>query len=374
MMQKPGPVALIAFLAACATAPEPRSAAAGSTAPAPEVARGADLDARLAAAMRLLGSNEFAKADDELTRLVAAMPGDPRPLAARAQARYGLRRPEEALADLGASIAARDTTDARTLRGRYLGLARRYDEAAADLGRAVALDPANGSALVLLSVVQHGRGDDVESAWAFADAVKVLGRAQAVDRFWTQILSLAPDPVQPQESLDRCSRGKAAAMEGKHGEAQREYLNALKYAPQYHWCIANLAESALALGDPALAEKLLRQAVAGYPPRLDALRADAKGRLAALLLAQGKDPAEAARLAREALAARGDRAAVLEALARACDATGDTACSLDAWQRVLARPHLSDRTRARGEERLASLRAAVPAPPAPAAAGPSPSR
>jgi tetratricopeptide (TPR) repeat protein len=366
--------ALVGALVACASAPERGPAVQGAAAATPVAARGADLEARLEAARRLLGSNDFARADDELTRLVAAMHGDPRPLAARAQARYGLGRRDEAIADLDASIGARDTAEARTLRGRYLGLARRLDEAATDLERAVALEPDNGGALVLLAVVQHGRGDDVESAWAFAEAVKALGRAQAVERFWIQLVFLPPDPVQPQESIDRCSRGRAAAMDGQHGEARREYLNALRYAPQYAWCIANLAESTLALGDPVRAEALLRQAVAGYPPRLDGLRADAQGRLAPLLLARGKNPAEAIRLAREALAARGDRAAVLEALAAACDATGDVACSLDAWQRLLARPHLSDGVRARAQERLAALRtgAAGSVRPGPAPAAPAP--
>jgi tetratricopeptide (TPR) repeat protein len=185
--------------------------------------------------------------------------------------------------------------------------------------------------------------------------VRLLGRSTAVDRLWTSLLSLPPDPVQPQESLDRCSRGRAAAMEGQYVEAEREYRNALKYSPAYRWCTANLAEVRFVLGHPAEAEELLREAIAGYPARLDGLRSDAKGRLASLLVARGQGGAEAVALARAALAARGEQAAVLEALALACDATGDVACARDAWQRLLARPHLAERTRARAAERIAAL-------------------
>jgi predicted Zn-dependent protease len=309
-----------------------------------------------------VASNQFAQADLQLTHLAAAMPGDPRPLTARARARFGQGRLDDAIADLDASIARQETVEALALRGRYLGLARRFDEAARDLQRAVALDPGMGDAWVMLAAVEINRGDDVESAWAFAKAIGPLGRSRAVDRLWIHLLSLSPDPVQPQESLDRCSRGRAAAMEGQYGEAQREYLNALKYSPSYSWCVANLAETTFALGDPAASEKMLRQAIATYPDRLDGLRADAKGRLAALLVVTGKDPAEAARLARETLAARGERAAVLEVLARACDATGDRACALDAWTRLLARPHVPDATRTQAEKRLSELRPAAAAP------------
>lgn len=360
--------ALAAVLASCAGGPETRPDAA----PATQLPTTSDPERVLAEATKLVGANDFARAEVELTRIAAAMPGDPRPLTARAQARFGLGKLDEAISDVGAAIALKDSSEARALRGRYLGTARRFDEAARDLEQAVALDPANGNAWVILSAVQLNRGDDVESAWAFAQAVSPLGRAQAVDRLWTSLLSLAPDPVQPQESLDRCSRGRAAAMEGQYVEAQREYRNALKYSPRYHWCIANLAEVTFALGDAASAEKMLRQAIAGYPPRLDGLRADAKGRLAALLLVTGKDAAEAVRLARETVAARGEQAAVLEVLARSCDATGDLACSRDAWQRLLARPHVSDRTRVAAEGRLAALRVApgnsTPGAPAPGTA------
>jgi hypothetical protein len=94
--------------------------------------------------------------------------------------------------------------------------------------------------------------------------------------------------------------------------------------------------------------------VEAYRPGQEALRADAQGKLSGVLLDARKDPAEAARLAREALAVRGERAHLLDLLARSCQAAGDAACARDASERLLRRPHLPDATRRRAEDRLAS--------------------
>jgi predicted Zn-dependent protease len=178
------------------------------------------------------------------------------------------------------------------------------------------------------------RGDEAGRDRALEAARRVLGPRPALDAFWTQLLSMAPDPVQPQESLDRCTRGYAAMMDGQWIDAQREQLSALRYAPRFHWCLAGVAETTWRLGDAARGEQLLRRVIADYPAAQEPLRADAKGRLAALLLDGKRGAGEAARLLREALAVRGERRALLQRLEQACEAIDDDACERDAEARL----------------------------------------
>jgi predicted Zn-dependent protease len=214
----------------------------------------------------------------------------------------------------------------------------------------------------MLTVVQLNRGGDVEAAHAFEGAARALGRDPAIERIWPALVGLSPDPEQPQEALDRCDRGAVALLDGRLEEARHEAIKGMRYSPRFAWCAANLGEAVRRLGDLPRAEVLLRRAVEAYPDRQGPLRADARARLAAVLLDAAR-PAEAVPLAREALAERPDRAATLDVLARACDASGDVPCARDAYARLLARPHAPPAMRARAEGRLASLgAAAAPAP------------
>lgn len=332
---------VVAACAACATAGERREAAAprAGEGAAPAAGGAPGRAARLVAEGReALGEREWAEAAQAFEAAAALAPADPAPLAGLAEARQAQGRREEALAALGRALALREDAALLALRGRWLGQAGRLEAAAADLARATALDPGAGAAWATLAAVEVLRGDEAGRDRAFEGAVSALGRAAAVDRVWVQVRAMPPDPVQPQESLDRCTRGYAAMLDGQWADAQREQISALRYAPRYLWCIAGLAETAWRLGEPERAERILRRVIAEYPPAAEALRADAKGRLAALLLAQGREPAEAARLAREALAVRGERAALLERLALACRVAGDAACARDAAGRLLALP------------------------------------
>jgi predicted Zn-dependent protease len=104
--------------------------------------------------------------------------------------------------------------------------------------------------------------------------------------------------------------------------------------------------------------------VASFDPAHPELLADARGKLAELLVERG-DPAtaaEAAGLAREALAARPDRPHLVDVLARACDAAGDPACAREAFARLLARPNLPPGVRERAEARARALAGAAAAP------------
>ena len=276
--------ALVALALACA----------GPGASAPGGATRGSADAILAKADRALAEREFAEAERLYREAATRAPDDARPL-------LGL--------------------------ARVHGLERRFDEAAKVLERAVSLDPGQGEGWVLLTAIQVNRGDDAEARRAFGEAARVLGETKAVERVWPTLHGITPDPDQPQEALDRCVRGAVELLRGRAVEAQHEALNGLKYAPRYAWCAATLAEASWRQGDLARAEVTFRRVIEAYRPEQEALRADAKGKLAGVLLDAGKDPGEAARLAREAIAVRGERAHLREVLGRACRAAGGEACA-----------------------------------------------
>jgi tetratricopeptide (TPR) repeat protein len=343
-----GWIALAAALAACGAH---RGAAPEGAAPGAGTQQGAAL-ARGDAALR---EGRPADAQAAYAEAAALAPRDPAPQVGLARAAIASYRIPDAVASADRAVALRRSPDTLLVRGLALAHARRFDDAAADVEAAVAERPDLGEGWALLTCVQVNRGDVVETRWAFAGAVKALGENAAVERAWTLLTAIPPDPVQPQEALDRCTRGAAAMLQARWADANHEQMNGMRYTQNYEWCVAGMAEVAWHAGDLKLAEGLLRRTIKQYPPRLDPLRADAQGRLAAVLLDAKKDPAEAVTLAKASLAARPDRAAVLDTLGRACEAASDVACARDAYTRLLARPHLPEDMHERAEERLEAL-------------------
>jgi tetratricopeptide (TPR) repeat protein len=326
--------------------------------------RSAWAHAVFAALLALAGCQAGGGAGRAAVATARAAPSEAERRIALAQASFARRDLPGAIAELDRALEAGETPEARILRGRYRGVARRFDDAVADLAVATERWPGNGEGWCTLAAAQTARGDEWEARRAFARALEVMERPAAVDRVWTLLLSMAPDPIQPQEALDRCTRGRAAALEGRWDEAQHEQLNGLRKATRFEWCIAGLAESTWRLGDPGRAEGILRRLVASFDPAHPELLADARGKLAELLVERGEPAtaAEAAGLAREALAARPDRPHLVDVLARACDAAGDPACAREAFARLLARPNLPPGVRERAEARARALAGAAAAP------------
>jgi tetratricopeptide (TPR) repeat protein len=315
--------ALASTLLACAIAP-----------PVPGPAASSDGAAALAEADAALGMAQFDLAAARYEEAARLAPQDPRPLLGLAKVRFATAQTSVGLALLDRSIALTETPAALLLRGRILGVARRFDDAARDLRRGLALEPGDGGAWPVLAAVQVNRGDELQTRQAWAEAVKRLGAATASDQLWTMLLAMPPDPQEPQESLDRCARGQVAMFMERWPEAAHEQRNALRNAPAFSWCTALSAETTARLGDAAGAERLFRRALAGYPERLAHLRADTQAWLARLLLARGGNAGEAVELARASLAVRGDRAATLALLAQACAAAGDDHCAHETNERL----------------------------------------
>lgn len=348
----------VLLLAACATA--------GGASPIEQPTAGASpatVDARpatpprptsLQQAQQAFAEGRLAQSESLFLAAAATNPDDPHPHTGLASVFIAMRRLDDAVREADRSIALRETPEALLLRGRAQALARRFHLAVPDLERAVALDPRDATAWVVLAAVQVNRGDRIEVERALAGALTSMRREEVVNALWAQLIAIAPDPVQPQESLDRCSRGYVALLEGQPGEAEREASSGLRYSPDFRWCATVLAEARWRMGDVAGAEKILRAAVDVFPAGQAGLRADARGLLARVLLAQGGGAAEAADLARQALTVRGERAEYLDTLAAACEVIGDGRCWRDAYARLLALPHLPPDMRRQAEERLAA--------------------
>jgi tetratricopeptide (TPR) repeat protein len=334
-------IALVALIA-CSTTPHGPGT---TTAPRDGAAALAEADAAIRTAQFDLAASRY----EEAARLA---PSDPRPLLGLARVRFAAAQTADGLALLDRSIALGATSEALLLRGRILGVARRFDEAASDLDRGLALAPGDGSGWPILTAVLVNRGDELEARRSWDASLKALGAGAATDQLWTMLLAMPPDPQEPQESLDRCARSQVAMFMERWVEAAHEQRNALRNAPGFSWCIALSAETSSRLGDQATAERLFRSALPGYPDRLAHLRADTQAWLARLLLAKGGNAREASDLARASLAVRGERTATLDTLARACAAAGDIDCAHEASERLLQRPNLPDSMRTAAQERL----------------------
>lgn len=324
-------------LAACgpahrAAAPAP--AAASSPAPSAAAPASAEADRALAAGREAFLGSRWAEAEERLSLAARLAPADPRPHLALAELHTARRNLPAAAEEAGKASALADGVEARVLRGRALALARRFDEAVPELERAIGLGPRQPLAHAVLTAVQLNRGDELEARRVHLASGAAFGRVAAVDALTVQLHAIAPDPVAPQEALDRCTRGHAAMLDGDWEYARNEILVGLRYAPRFAWCSAGLGEAMWRAGDPARGEQVLRAALGEFKPHQPLLRADATARLAALVLEAGR-AAEAADLARAALAVRGDRAAPLDVLARACEAKGEAPCARDASERLL---------------------------------------
>jgi tetratricopeptide (TPR) repeat protein len=366
-MRRPALAAAAVGAALACAMPAPRSPSTSSTEatrPAASAALPSDADVRLGETLLNEGRLDDARRAFEKAAQVA--PKDPRPLVGVARIEVASGRSRDALPWLDRALAIGEDPATRALRGQVAAQARRFDEAAADLEASLARRPRNGEALCVLAVVEVNRGDDLGVREAYRGAVDVLGKDGARDRFWSLLLSMPPDPVQPQEALDRCSRGYAAMMEESWMEAQHEQLNGLRKSPRFNWCLAGVGETTWRLGQAERAEGIFRRLLeAGDAGRPD-LHADAKARLAAVILDRKGDATEAVALTRAAVAARGERPALLDLLGRACDAAGDAACARDAYAKLLGARRLPGDVRARAEGRIAALgTAATPAKASP---------
>lgn len=224
----------------------------------------------------------------------------------------------------------------------------------------------------LLRATRLAEGDQL---WGDLARAQVLqGKDDAALESLTRARHLSPDPrafedVQaelasravlrtlPPPALAALQRAARAAARGAKEEAEKDYREVARLAPDFgfaHYQLGSLAEQR---GDLAAAEGEYRAAIARFRPVEVVPRAEACQALARTLLGLGRKDGEARSWAEQAIALRGERPEYLATLGRACEAAGNRECALDSWEKVAASPaELPAGMRKTALERLEALR------------------
>jgi cellulose synthase operon protein C len=175
--------------------------------------------------------------------VLASNPGHPRALLGLARA-HAFDGTDEALAFADSSLAVNPHAPAaRAFRARLMLGLERYDSAAADAGRALAVDPASVDALGVLGAVHFLRGDRRGYEQLRARALALNPRSAAFD---LAVAELAVQQRRYQDALDMAGRGIALEPTSWGAHA-----------------LAGLTQ--LRLGDAAAARASLDVAFAGDP-------------------------------------------------------------------------------------------------------------
>jgi tetratricopeptide (TPR) repeat protein len=221
----------------------------------------------------------------------------------------------------------------------------------------------------LLRATRLAEGDQV---WGDLARAQVLqGKDDAARRSLARARQLSPDPrafedVQAELASREVLRTlpppalaalQRAASQGAREQAEKDYREVARLAPDFgfaHYQLGRLAEQR---GDLAAAEGEYRTAIARLRPVEVFARAEACEALARTLLGLERKGGEARSWAEQAIALRGERPEYLATLARACEADGNRECALDSWDKVAASSaELPAGLRKTALERLEALR------------------
>ncbi|WP_375765026.1 tetratricopeptide repeat protein [Archangium gephyra] len=340
-------------LAACATAPVAPSPAASAPAASASAPAPSSLQKTVESA---IVAEDWARLLPLAKQLAHEEPGNSLAWRYLGLAHVQLKDNPEAIPAFEKSLSLEDNAKTRANLGYALAMEGKVDQALPHFERSVALEPeyAAGWRMLARAQVELGRWD--EAAVSIGHARRLLPEDVEVQRFSQAVaLTLARSRL-PGEALKHHGQGGVLSAQGRHAEAEKEYEAALKLAPGFADCHYNLGILARRRGDLARAEQEYRVAVDTFLPEEALLRADAMNNLADTIVSRGGDAKEAARLVREAITVRGERASYLDTLARACDAQGDSPCAAEAFRKLLASGAvLPSDIRTHAEKRLSEL-------------------
>jgi len=231
---------------------------------------------------------------------------------------------DQAVEALQGSLDIGDDVRTRLDLAAAFGGLGRYPSALPHLRKAVKMAPDDPAAWAALADALVKIEKPESAADVLADAQNSCKACEKDDGF-----GRAGD--ETAEALDAKAQKQLAAHDatGAHKAADL----AVKLRPDLP--ATHLAEAKLAHadGDTKTATTEYRKAVEGIPDAKSDNGSSARLELASLLLAGGEG-AEAAKLAREVVAARADSPAALDTLGRACDASKDVACARDAYGKI----------------------------------------
>jgi len=280
------------------------------------------------AAKEAIDAEDWSRAESLYRELARRQPRNPAGKRGLGVALIKQGKNDEAVEVLQGSLELADDACARLdLATAFAGLGR-YPSALPHLRRAVKLqptDPAGWSQLAdALVKVEKPEG----AAEVLNESREACHRC-AADSGWGSVAD------EVAEALDAKAEKQLAGKDAVGARKSVDAAAALRPdLPALHLTQAKLAR---ADGDATLAKSELRKAIEGMPDAKTAPGTYARLELATLLIADGGG-AEAAKLAREVVAARGDHPGALDALGRACDATKDVPCARQAYEKVANLP------------------------------------
>jgi Tfp pilus assembly protein PilF len=233
----------------------------------------------------------------------------------------------QAVVALNESLELRDALETRLALAENYGEMDRYPSALPHLRRAVALDPQGVDGWVALThaLVKVEKADG---------AVEVLDESGRVCRACRSDAGWLRGKDEVARALLARAEKQMGAGDVKGANRSLDAAASLNPAlPETHLGRAKIARTQ---GDDTRAASEFRQAVDSLPATAEP-GASARLELARLLTYRGEG-AEATRLARQVVDARGENLASLDVLGRACDANKDADCARKAYGRLMSLP------------------------------------
>jgi len=276
------------------------------------------------AAKEALKSEDWPRAETLYREMARRQPRNPAGKRGLGEALMKQGKNDRAVEALQGSLDIADDANTRLdIAAAYGGL-NRYPSALPHLRKAIKLAPDNPATWAALAdaLVKVEKPDSAADVLAESEA---SCKSCQKDEAWGH----AAD--ETAEALDAKAEKQLEANDA--AGARKAADAAAKLRPDLPATHLAEAKVARAGGDAKLATAEYRKAVDGFADAKSEPATTARLELAALLLADGNG-ADAAKLAREVVDARGDSPAALDTLGRACDATKDVECARGAYDKL----------------------------------------
>ena len=308
--------------------PAPRTAAAASTEATPvdrRASTGSLGDSALEpAAKAAMKEGDWPRAESLYGELARRQPRNPAGKRGLGVALVKQEKNDKAVEALQGSLDLGDDVETRLQLAAAYGSLGRYPSALPHLRKAVKMAPANPATWSRLAdaLVKVEKPDS--AAETLLQSKQPCGKC-ADDEEWGHVADTVVEALGTKAEKQLAANDLDGARKNAQAAAAlRPDLGAT------HLLQARIAKSG---GDAGDAVGEYRKAMEGLPDAKSDPGAAARLELAALLMTDGKG-AEAVKLAREVVAARGDDGAALDTLGRACDVTKDVSCARGAYDKL----------------------------------------
>ena len=284
------------------------------------------------AARDALKSEDWPRAESLYRELARRQPRNPAGKRGLGEALMKQEKNDKAVEALQGSLDIADDVHTRLDIAAAYGAMNRYPSALPHLRKAIKMAPDNPATWAALADARV----KVEKPDGAADVLaESQGPCQSCekDEAWGHAADETAEALAARTAQLLTANDAAGARKAADAAAKlRPDL------PATHLAEAKVARAS---GDAKLATAEYRKAVEGFADGKSEPATTARLELAGLLLADGNG-AEAAKLAREVVDARGDSPAALDTLGRACDASKDVDCARSAYDKLTKLPPSAD--------------------------------